>query len=84
MTRITNILMAVALLASIGCAAKAEAEAPKFVNTNCPIMGEKVEADGGETTWNGDEVGFCCEKCVGKFNAMDDAGKQAALDKHNK
>ena len=84
MTRLTNILMAVALLASIGCAAKTEAEAPAFVNAKCPIMGNDVEADGGATTWNGKEVGFCCDKCVSKFEALDDTAKQAALDEHNK
>jgi len=84
MPRITNLLIAVALFASIGCSAKStQAEAPAFVNTNCPIMGEKVEPDGGQTSWDGKEVGFCCGKCVGKFDAMDDSQKQAAIDKHN-
>jgi hypothetical protein len=84
MTRITTILLAVALLVTIGCSVKAETEAPAFVNAKCPIMGNDVEADGGATTWNGKDIGFCCDKCVGKFEAMDDTAKQAALDEHNK
>ena len=84
MTRITKTLLAFALLATVACAAKTEAEAPAFVNTNCPIMGNEVEADGGATTWNDKEIGVVCGKCVGKFEAMDDTAKQAALDKHNK
>jgi hypothetical protein len=84
MSRITTILLAGALLAALGCTSKAKTEAPAFVNANCPIMGNEVEADGGSTTWDGKEVGFCCGKCVGKFEAMDDAQKQAALDKYNK
>ena len=47
MTRITKTLLAFALLATVACAAKTEAEAPAFVNTNCPIMGNEVEADAG-------------------------------------
>ena len=84
MSRITNILLAVAMLAAIGCAAKTDAEAPSFINAKCPIMGNDVEADGGATTWDGKNVGFCCDGCVEKFEAMDDTAKQAALDEHNK
>ena len=88
MPRITNLLIAVALFASLGCSAKSEelatkSESPAFVNANCPIMGSEVEPDGGQTSWNGKEVGFCCGKCVGKFDAMDDSQKQSAIDKHN-
>ncbi len=82
MTRLTNILLAFALLASIGCASKAESA--EVVNTHCPIMGGEVEADGGSTEWNDSTVGFCCGKCVGTFEEMDDTAKQAALDKFNK
>ncbi|MDG2147954.1 MAG: hypothetical protein P8N09_00350 [Planctomycetota bacterium] len=87
MPRIANLLIVVALFASLGCSAKSteviKTEAPDFVNANCPIMGSEVEPDGGQTSWNGKEVGFCCGKCVGKFDAMDDSQKQSAIDKHN-
>jgi len=81
MIRMTTALLALALL--VGCTAQAH-ESPAVVNANCPMMGNPVEEDGGTTDWNGQTIGFCCGKCVDKFNALDDAGKQAALDKHNK
>ena len=31
--------------------------------------------------YKGGKVGFCCNKCAEKWNAMDDAGKKAALAK---
>ncbi len=82
MIRITTALLAFALL--VGCTSQASHEAPEYVNANCPMMGNPVEEDGGSTEWNGQTIGFCCDGCGDKFDALDDAGKQAALDKHNK
>jgi hypothetical protein len=63
-------------------AAPTAAVAAAAVNANCPMMGEPIEADGGTTSFMGHTVGFCCAKCIPKFNALDDAGKVAALAKH--
>ena len=82
MIRITTALLGLALL--VGCTTHASHEAPEYVNANCPMMGNPVEEDGGSTEWNGQMIGFCCDKCVAKFEDLDDAGKQAALDKYNK
>ena len=52
-----------------------------FFNTTCPIGGEAVEADGGESTYMDQKIGFCCGKSVSKFDAMSDADKTEALAK---
>jgi hypothetical protein len=52
------------------------------INANCPIGGEPIAADGGTVAFKGKTVGFCCPKCVAKFEALDDAGKIAALEKN--
>lgn len=62
-------------------AAPANAVAAAPVNANCPIMGDPIESDGGTTTFMGHTVGFCCPKCIPKFEALDNAGKVAALAK---
>lgn len=51
------------------------------VNTKCPVSGEEVKAGGATVSYNGQTVGFCCPGCIGKFNAMSDADKAAALSK---
>jgi len=51
------------------------------INETCPVMGNEVEDDGGSTEWKGKTVGFCCPKCIDKFEAMSDDGKKAALEK---
>ncbi|MBI1315160.1 hypothetical protein GC176_28035 [bacterium] len=58
-------------------AATETASAP--VNKNCPIMGHEISADGGTTTWNGKTIGFCCEGCAPKFDALSDDEKAAKL-----
>jgi len=53
------------------------------LNANCPISGDPVDAkEGGSVTFKGHSIGFCCSKCVAKFNALDDAGKISALSKN--
>ena len=44
--------------------------------------GRFLEADGGTTEFQGHTIGFCCQNCVGKFEAMTDADKAAALAKN--
>lgn len=96
MTRILLIVTAGLLAASLACTkaepgpAKPAASAPAAgapvaaapINANCPIMGNPVEAEGGTVSFKGQTVGFCCPKCVAKFEALDDAGKIAALAKN--
>ena len=82
-------LVALVLLASLAaCTHEATSAAPAAggaatavaLNTVCPIGGDPVDPKltrelGGAT------IGFCCEKCVTKFDAMDAAGKAAILAK---
>lgn len=72
---ITAALFAAAM---IGCTAEAEM-GPQTANALCPQMGSEVTAEGGTVEWNGMTIGFCCEGCPQKFEALDDAGKTAAL-----
>ena len=83
MIRMRTLLLPLVLVAAVGCAAKAEAEAPDVINANCPMMGEPVTADGGTADFNGEQVGFCCPGCSKKFNALDDAEKTAKLAEAN-
>ncbi|MFT7464282.1 MAG: hypothetical protein ACI9EF_002632 [Pseudohongiellaceae bacterium] len=47
----------------------------------CPQMGNPVTDEGGSVEWNGMTVGFCCDGCGEKFEALDDMSKGAALVK---
>jgi hypothetical protein len=38
-----------------------------------------VDADSPSSEFMGQTVRFCCDRCKGKFDAMDDAAKQAKL-----
>lgn len=51
------------------------------VNTKCPVSGEPIKAGGPTVSFNGQTVGLCCPGCTGKFNAMSDADKAAAVSK---
>lgn len=64
------------------CKAKAEqggGAAP--INKMCPVSGEAIPAGAKTVSYKGQTVGFCCPGCEGKFNAMNDAAKDAALAK---
>lgn len=56
-------------------------EASKMANRNCPIMGHSVASDGGTSSWNGKTIGYCCEGCKPKFDALSDEEKVAKLAK---
>jgi len=57
----------------------AQSSETEIANKNCPIMGHEVSAEGGMTTWNGKTIGFCCEGCKPKFEALSDDEKAAKL-----
>ena len=80
MFRKTLVTLAVAALVTVGCSSKVESSAPAAVNTHCPIMGEPVEEDGGSIAYGDETVGFCCAKCIDKWEALDDDGKKVALE----
>ncbi|MBS0196782.1 MAG: hypothetical protein JSR77_08495 [Planctomycetes bacterium] len=63
-----------------------KAAAPKqasmgVVNTKCPIMPSHPATAKSVKEFNGQKVGFCCEGCYKKWDAMSDAEKADALKK---
>lgn len=46
----------------------AEVPAGKVVNAKCPVSGKAVDAE-QTAVYHGAKVGFCCEKCLAKFEA---------------
>lgn len=88
MTKIARIVAcALGLLLFTGCAgtandtAKSETAAA-MLNSKCVISGEALDASSPTVEYMGGKVGFCCDKCMGKWNGMDDAAKKAAVAAH--
>ena len=40
----------------------------KPVNTICPVMTDEKIKDGVTVEYKGKVIGFCCKRCVSKFN----------------
>lgn len=38
-------------------------------NKHCPIMGEEVDPKVQTVEYKGKVIGFCCKKCIKKFNS---------------
>ena len=49
------------------------------VNTQCPMMGKPVAAEGGTADYHGQTIGFCCGGCSDDFAALSDVEKVAKL-----
>lgn len=49
------------------------------VNSTCPFSNKAVNANAGTVSYKGQEVGFCCEGCKGKFEKMSDAERAAKM-----
>ena len=73
--RASLVLLSVAVVA--GCASQNTAQ--PAINKVCPISGKEVPADGPSVDYQGKKIGFCCDKCPPKWNAMDEAAKKAAV-----
>ena len=50
------------------------------VNATCPVMPENEVDPEVTREFMGKTVGFCCKKCVGKWDEMSDQDKQAKLE----
>ena len=84
-------LAVVALAALGGCAAEnatckpgdANAKpAAGMANASCPMMPDHaVEAGAVAVSYKGQNVGFCCDGCIPKWNKMTDAQKDESLKK---
>lgn len=53
--------------------------APKPVNKTCPIMGGEVDPTGELASYGEFTIGFCCDGCKPKWEALDDDKKAAFL-----
>lgn len=52
------------------------------VNTMCVVMpGHPVDPAVKPVEFQGQKIGFCCEHCIAKWQAMSDPAKQDALQK---
>lgn len=73
--------LSLAMISLVGC--KKEEETPEAavtalttVNANCPIMADhEVDPHGKTADFAGVKIGFCCDKCVDKWEEMAEADK---------
>lgn len=85
MTKFARIMAcALGLLLFTGCAGtandtKKSGTATAMLNSKCVVSGEALDASSPTVDYMGGKVGFCCDKCVAKWNGMDDAAKKAAI-----
>jgi YHS domain-containing protein len=77
--RVASLVLAFGLLSACAQQQDAAAAPAACANGICPVSGEAVDASGPTSTVQGQTIGFCCEKCLAKFEAMDDGKKQAAV-----
>jgi len=75
--KLVALVLALVTLSACGTAP----QAGSAVNQNCVLMAEHGIDPEVTTAWQGKTLGFCCDKCKTEFEAMDDAGKAAALAK---
>lgn len=64
-----------AVFAFAGCQQTGNTSATAPVNSLCAMSGEELDADSPTATHDGKTVAFCCKRCLGKFNKLDDADK---------
>ena len=50
------------------------------MNAKCPMSGEELDAQSPTEAYKGQNVGFCCTKCMKRWDALPDADKNAKLD----
>ena len=75
--RVAVVALSLTLLG--GCANQADKAAPKTLNVNCVMTGKAIDAS-QTVDYNGGKLAFCCEKCVAKWNAMDEATRKKTFD----
>ena len=72
---------ALAVLFAASCnSQKKNDESMAMMNSKCPVSGEAIDASSPTCDYMGGKVGFCCEKCIAKWNAMDEASKKQKVD----
>lgn len=63
------------------CEGTKAAAAGSTANSMCVLNPTEHVSEGVMTEYKGAKIGFCCNGCVAKFNAMSDADKVAKLAK---
>jgi hypothetical protein len=64
-----------------GCAnPKPAPESHHLLRQTCVISHEPLDADSPTVDYMDGQIGFCCNKCLAKWNKLDDAGKKKAFD----
>ncbi len=79
--RLRSVLVASAFLLLGAChsTSASSTNSAAAMNAKCPVSGEQLDANCPTMTFEGKTVGFCCNKCVQKFNTMTPADKQAKV-----
>ncbi len=72
-------LVVTSLLIAAACSSTSNTTSGKAMNATCPVTGKTIATDSPVTTFDGKTIGFCCNNCVGKFNGMPSADKQAKI-----
>lgn len=82
MNKLAFVALAAFTLALGACASNKSATAADMgiVNSKCPIVPSHPATNKTIVDFKGQHVGLCCAGCVGKWNALSDADKQARLD----
>lgn len=73
-------LVVVLALAACASGAKAGGMDVQPVNANCPLMSDHAVDPEVTVDFNGHAVGFCCSKCVGKWEEWSDDKKAAFVE----
>ena len=80
-----TLLLCAATLLLMGCKSTSTetstSEAAKAINANCVMQQDRAVDPDVTVTFEGTTVGFCCNKCAGKFETMTTEDKQAAVAK---
>jgi hypothetical protein len=73
---VISVLFLLSACASNGNTATSQAA----MNAKCPMSGEQIDASSPTTTFDGKSIGFCCDKCIAKFEKLTPAQQQAKVD----
>ncbi len=49
------------------------------MNSKCPVSGEELQSGSPTSTFDGQTVAFCCDKCKAKFDGMSPSEKKAKV-----
>ena len=85
------ILAFLIIFTAAACSGEAETDTSKDAgakasNKYCPLMtdeGHEVDPAVPMVDYDGKKVGFCCPKCIPKFEKLSDEDKKKALAKAN-